>query len=328
VRKLIAALTLSTAALAGTSTYLWAELREARGRVEMLSRAPPSAPASAVPGGAMSAAATSADSSHAAEVRPVGDHEKARQELDEEEYRDNARRRLAQLTDPAMRAQVVEEWKEANLPLKAKYARYLGISDADAERLIDILADQHVAQEEAFARCTLQPPCNYGAAGRESNAARQAAVTELLGTEKQQRLDEYEYTGIERSMVSPFLRDRIPAGSPLTDEQSERLVAALADERKLVETEIKQSGSEPFSSPMEGVAFTFSNSIFDGNTAGRLKEAADFNERIHARAKAILTPPQLAAFEQMQEQAMVGIKSQLQQVERDRVTRGASAEGR
>jgi hypothetical protein len=77
---------------------------------------------------------------------------------------------------------------------------------------------------------------------------------------------------------------------------------------------------------MEGVAFTFASSPFEpGGSGERLKEATDYNRRIHARAKAILTSKQLAAFEQMQEAAIVGLKFWLRQQERNLATRTATS---
>ena len=250
---------------------------------------------------------------------------KARQRLIEEEYRDGARRTLAQLSDPTMRAEMLEEWKEANLPNKSKYVRYLVISESDAERLIDLLAEQHLLQSEAYARCSLQPRCDHQAVFRQSSAAQQSAITDLLGVAALQRFEQYTYSSVERNLVSSFLRAKIPAASQLSDEQAEQFVSALADERKLVETEIRQRGLEPFIFPMEGVAFTFQESVFAlGTTSERLKEAVEYNRRIHARAKAMLTSQQLAAFEQMQEQAIVGLKSALRRQERELATQAAN----
>jgi len=332
MRKLIAVLALSTSALAVTSIYLWNELRDARVQVELLSHAGdavamPLAPAMHSQHGADPTAIAPTAAPEATVISPIDDA-KARQKVQEDGFRDSARQKLLQLADATMRAQMLEEWKEGNTHNKAKYARYLGLSEADAERLIDVLADQYLAQSEAFARCTLRPPCDYQPVFRETNAAQQLALTDLLGTEKAQRFEHYMYTGVERNMVSSFLRDKIPAASRLSDERAEQLIDALAEERRLVETTIKQRGFEPFVYPMEGVVFTFQNSMYEpGNTDERLKEAADYNRRIHARAKAILTPQQLAGFEQMQEAAIVGVKYWLRQQERDRATRTATPGG-
>jgi hypothetical protein len=330
MRKLIFLLALSTSVLAVTSIYLWTELRGARGQLELLNRASAEAPMSSARvtqaqhgSGSTAPSALPTAAPVATPSSPI-DEAEARQKMYEEDYRDGARRKLAQLSDPAMRAQLLEEWKEANLPNRPKYARYLGISEAAAEKLIDVLADQYLAQSEAYARCTLKPPCNYQAVSRETSAAQQQALIDLLGAEKQQRFEQYQYTNVERQMVEHFLRSKIPAASQLSEEQAEQFIAALADERSLVETEIKQRGFEPFVYPMEGMVFTFQGNVYEpGNTGERLKEAADYNRRIHARAKAILTPQQLAAFEQTQEAAIAGIKTWLRQQERDLATRTA-----
>lgn len=331
MRKLTAVLTLSTCMLAAASIYLWTELRDVRNQVELLSRASTSAPtplsgATHTQRGADPTALPPASAQAATMTSPT-DSAKVRQQIFEEDMRDSSRRKLAQLSDPAMRAQMLEEWKEANRPNKSRYARYLGISEADAERLLDVLADQNLAQTEAYARCTLQPPCDYQALSRETSAAQQLALTDLLGAEKQQRFEQYIYANVERNMVSTFLRNKISAGSQLTEDQAEQLIDALADERRLVETALKQQGIEPFLYPMEGIAFTFQSSVFEpGKTAERLQEAAEYNRRIHARVKTLLTPRQLAAFEEMQEAAIVGVKYWLRQQERDRAT-GAGPAG-
>lgn len=330
MRKLIAFLALSTSALAVTSIYLWTELREARDMAASPNRPATTtslqgAPATQSQHGADAASPPNTSSQGAATSTDVGAQE--RQRLLEEDFRNASRRALAQLSDPTMRAQILEEWKEANLPNKPKYVRYLGISEAEAERLIDVLADGELARREAFARCALQQPCDYNVISRETSEAQQTALSALLGAEKLERFEQYTYSGIERQMVAQFLRDKIPAGSQLSEGQSEQFVSALADERRAVEAEIKQRGLEPFSYPMEGVAFTFQSNPFveDVNSGELLKEAADYNRRIHARAKSILTPQQLTAFEQMQEAAIVGIKYWTRQQERNHATRNAAS---
>ena len=330
MHKLIAILALSTSVLAVTSIYLWIELRDARDQMETLREASAATPSSLATqaqhrADPVASAATSQAAAQADMSTSPGKNAEARQKLIEEEYRDSSRRLLTQLSDPAMRAEMVEEWKEANLPNKAKYVRYLGISEGDAERLIDVLAEQNFLQSELFARCSLQPRCDFQALSRQSNAAKQLAITDLLGAATQQRFEQYTYTSVERNMVSSFLRDKIPAASQLSDEQAEQLISALADERKVVETEVKQRGLEPFNFPVEGVAFTFQESVFaPGNTSERLKEAAEYNRRIHARAKAMLTSQQLAAFEEMQERAIVSLKGALRRQERELATQAAN----
>lgn len=329
MNKLIAGLTLSTLGLAITSIYLGIELHGMRGKVEALSQDPSIPMALRCPTQAARAEFTTAlapmeNAACMSTTRLPNVDAKTRQDVYDEDFRDAARRNLAQLSDPTMRAQMVEEWKEANLPSKPRYARYLGFGDADAERLIDVLAEQFFARSEAYARCTLQPPCDYRVVSRETSAAQQTALTGLLGPERARRFEQYTYSDVERGLVANYLRGRFPAGSELSEAESERFIAALADERGLVETEIKQRGLEPFSYPMEGVAFTFSSSPFQpGSSDERLKEAADYNRRIHARAEAVLTQDQLAAFEQMQEAAIVGLKFWLRKQERDLATQAA-----
>jgi hypothetical protein len=324
MRKLITILALSTFAFAGVSIYLWKELLDARAKVTALtgpsSTSPtPDARAPRTEGGAPPADVTSARTA-------PHDGKTARQKILEEDFRDAARRQLAQLSDPTMRAQMLEEWKEANLPNKPRYARYLGISESEAERLIEALAELEIARQETYSRCTLQPACDFQSVGVATSAARQQALTDLLGAEKQQRFEQYTYSGAERHMAAAFLRGKIPAGSQLSEDQEEQFIAALADERRIIETEIKQRGFEPFVYPMEGVVFTFQQNVFlHGNSDERLKEAVDYNRRMHTRAKSLLNPRQLAAFEQMQEAGIAGVRYWLRQRERDNATRAATS---
>src|SRR5687768_3238685 len=118
MRKLIAFLALSTSALAVTSIYLWTELWDARAQVELLSQA---SEAAAMPlarathsqhGADLTARAQS--SAHAATMSSPNDGAKTQQKVDEDRFRESARQKLAQLADATMRAQMLEEWKEAN----------------------------------------------------------------------------------------------------------------------------------------------------------------------------------------------------------------------
>jgi hypothetical protein len=322
MRKLVAGLALSTAALAVACIYLWTELREARGQIQAQNAASaklaPSVRPTLVPGTDAAKASANAQSTTTATAATGPLDANLRQRVIDEQYQESSRRTLAQLSDPTMRAQMLEEWKEANLPRKAKYARYLGISVTEAEQLIGVLAERHLVQSETYARCSLKPPCDYQAMSRQLAAADQQALVDLLGAEKQQRFEQYTYSDLERHMVTYFMREKIPPDSQLSEEDSEKFVAGLAEERKLVEAEIRQRGLEPFQMPMEGVAFTFPASLFQqGKTEDRLKEAAEFNQRIHARAKVALSAKQLAAFEEMQEAAIVNLKYWLRRQERD-----------
>jgi hypothetical protein len=327
MRKLITVLALSTFAFAGVSIYLWKELREARDQVAA-STGPSSAshmPDAGAPRTEVAGSSIHADQASSASTAPEDD-KSARQRILEEDFRDAAHRRLAQLSDSTMRAQILEEWKEANLPNKPRYARYLGISESEAERLIETLADLEIAKQETYSRCTLQPGCDFRTLGEATSAARRQTLTDLFGEEKQQRFEEYTYSGVERHMVSSFLRGKIPAGSQLSETQEEQLIAALADERRRVEAEIRQRGVEPFLFPMEGVVFAFSGPGSE-NPDDRLKEAVDYNRRIHARAEAFLKPQQLEAFEQMQEAGIVGVRYWVRQQQRDNATRTATSGG-
>jgi hypothetical protein len=224
MRKLIAVLSLATCTLAATSIYLWTELQETRRQVMSLagaSAAPPGGRAAAEQSrGArarMTTETTPQSETRTGMTRSAGGAAMTRQQMMEADFREGSRRKLLQLSDPTMRAQMLEEWKEANRPNGRKYARYLGIDNDAAERLIAVLAEQSLAQDEAYARCIVQPPCDLQVVNRESGEARQQALIALLGADAQQRFAHYEYTGVERHMVGQFLRDKIPAGGQLSD---------------------------------------------------------------------------------------------------------------
>src|SRR5688572_2338832 len=110
MHKLIAGLALSTLGLAVISIYLAIELRDARGKVESLSQNSVVAPmplerATYPPNDAESTApvAPMNNAAHSGTASFPNDDAKARQKVYEADYRDAARRQLAQLSDPTMR---------------------------------------------------------------------------------------------------------------------------------------------------------------------------------------------------------------------------------
>jgi hypothetical protein len=114
MKKLVATLALSTSALAVTSIYLWSELRDAQGKMEAIGTTSAGFPSQAA--SKMQPGANSVDSANATQAgahsdtdKPPTEIAKERQRMIDKQFLESAHQKLAQLADPAMRAEMREE---------------------------------------------------------------------------------------------------------------------------------------------------------------------------------------------------------------------------
>jgi hypothetical protein len=159
----------------------------------------------------------------------------------------------------------------------------LGLSKADTGRLIDLLTDQRLASMEG-ARVRMN---NSSADPRAiSEAARQelSAIADLIGQDKMEQFKDYQETLPARQEVEMLSRQLEGADLELSKSQRDRLVTALAEERRRVPTP------------------TLANAPSREDYAQAMAAwHEDYNERATSRARSILVGEQLGAYEEYQQ---------------------------
>lgn len=317
MRTLAILLALTAAAFAGSTVYLANQLSIQRARSDELVRlsthrpAVTSDPATAGQGPAAVAPRPAPPTAGPSSMEAVSEGDADWSEADlrkiQAEY---GKQFLAQLADPVRRQDLIAERKMMVRHTYPRVDRVLGFTPDEYARFIEQLAEQQLNAQEADARCMLNPDCPM----RVPNEMRMrpeedsSAVRDLLGPARMQKFEQYKATMGERESVAQF-RNRLPDDLRLSEDVTESLVSALADERKQISQEAQQQGIDA-----GGFAFG-AGLVFAGGEGADMNEryraARQNSQRFHDRAAQILNPQQLRAFDEMQEENLIGLRSVL-----------------
>jgi hypothetical protein len=212
-----------------------------------------------------------------------------------------ARLLVARLDDSAQRQTLIDEQK---VSIRQQYARLkekLGLSDAKFEQLVTTLAEQNLQAQENWARCAIDAACDPKDQSRTRVDDRTQELLALLGADSYEDFTRFRDTLQERDAVAQ-LRGRLNDNLFLPQSQAEQLIAALADERKryVEETTARGSSTGGWGSNLGTIMYPEDAATVEA----RLAEAAQYSQRLRARAATVLSAAQLAAFTQMQDELL------------------------
>jgi hypothetical protein len=314
--RLVPLLGLTTAVFAGSTIYFAhrlsaeRELRDAATPVltatETASAAPAAPAAAAAPAPTVKSAA--APRSPPAFVTATLVNGQPVSEADMKKMQaDYSRNFLTQLADPERREEVLAEHKMMMRNTYPRVAQVLGLSADEYSRFLELSAQQLIDMQEASSKCVLDPDCQGNAIPAVDNSRKQE-LDQLLGPERSRKLEVYKNTMGEREAVAQ-LRSRLPDSVRLSDDKAESLITALAEERDLIHREAAQRG-EGMGSFNLGAGMVFAPA--DGATFEERYEAArQSSQRLHDRAAQYFDADQLRAFDEMQDETLLGLRRML-----------------
>ncbi len=232
---------------------------------------------------------------------------------------------LAELTDPQRRQELIAERKLMIRNTYPRVDRVLGLTPDEYSRFTGQLAKQQLDMQEASARCMLNPDCEIDKfyEGRFSPDDTSREINEILGPARVQKFEQYKNTMGERESVSQ-LRNRLSDDQRLSEENAEGLIAALADERQSIYREASQGDSRVNGYGFgAGMVFTGAE---DGDLEARYESAKQNSQRLRDRAAQFLNPEQMRAFNEIQDETLIGLRSVLRNKDiLTNVTTGTSA---
>jgi hypothetical protein len=163
----------------------------------------------------------------------------------------------------------------------------LGLGKDQARQLIDLLADQQLAQFDTYANSGWsRDPAEARRKLEDAQRANAAAVEELLGPEKAQALQEYQRSLPARQEFQ-LLVDQLEGNDvTLTPEQHRKLLAVYLEERQRVPMPSFDAGQTPNPDAYHQAYTNWQN---------------DYSERVSAEARNILDATQLTAFNEVQD---------------------------
>lgn len=233
-----------------------------------------------------------------------------------------ARPFLARFDDSVQHGELLNEAKTGIRRQYAKLKEQLKLSDAEFDQLVTQLAEEMLQAQEQYARCAVNPQCDPNDPSRRPALADHSQeYLALLGADGMGAFAQFRSSIGERDQVIQ-LRGRLPDSNFLPEPQAEQLIKALAEERNLYQQESAQRGSlvKGWGTQL-GMLFYSADS---GSVDQQIAEAQEYSQRMRDRAAAVLTPAQLAAYAQMQDELL----AQLAMYLRPPVRKGSSIAGR
>lgn len=296
--------------LAGISVYLGHQLGEVRARahaaetrvaelemrLKFSDRMRPAASEPSAPSPAPAASAPPDSVAPSVEALPDagGDQPVARMRRG-----DNWQVRMARVPSSRalLRAERVVRLKEQN----PRLARALGISETEANELLEFIADQDIRTQLDLAK---RSGDDRFAQFRELQAQQERELTAKVGEERMRKYQAYQKGAPDRAQVSTF-RSRLSESMMLSDEQTYSLAAALQEAREQTQQEIRdQIGENPtfttISASGRYVGTNIDRSDEDGQERQIVEQIELYARRANERAATVLTPQQMKVFEEFQ----------------------------
>jgi len=207
-----------------------------------------------------------------------------------------ARQFLARYDDSNQRPVLLEEQRTVIRRQYEKLKEQLKLSDSEFEQLVTMLAEEQLQAQEHWARCAVDSGCDIKTRPY-SPVDRAQEYQAMLGVEGAEAFTNFRKSISERDAVIQ-LRGRLTDTNFLPEAQAEKLIMALAEERERFSQEASARGAKVtgWGTNLGMLMYTEDSGIPDQFIA----EATQYSQRLRNRASSILTPAQLAAYTQMQ----------------------------
>jgi hypothetical protein len=216
-----------------------------------------------------------------------------------------ARQLVARYDDGNQRPVLLEEQRIVIRRQYEKLKEQLKLSDSGFEQLVSLLADEQVQYQLHWARCAANPDCDPKTQP-PLNLDRTAEYQALLGAGDAEAFTQFRGSIGERDAVIQ-LRGRLTDSNFLPEAQAEKLIAALSEERERFSKEAAARGVKTtgWGTNLGMLLYTEDS----GLPEQYIMEASQYSQRLRSRAAGVLTPAQLAAYAQMQDELLAQFSS-------------------
>jgi hypothetical protein len=210
------------------------------------------------------------------------------------------------LTDPKMREAMRPQQMMGVKMLYGDLAKELGLAPDKANQVMEILADRQMAMTSRGVAAL----GDDATSGTLEDAAADVTDTRdefdeqlkgLLGEDGFAKLSEYERTAGERFALNQYKQSFSASGLPLNDAQSDQLLSIMKQER------LNQPPS-PFDPGGRDIGGALKAIQSDEAINAAMSNQEAMNRRVLSRSREVLTPDQMAQFEQIQKQQLDMVK--------------------
>jgi hypothetical protein len=221
----------------------------------------------------------------------------------------SAKSTVQTMNDPVSRAKAVARFKDEQIAQLTRLRDRLKLDPETFEKLVGLLAEDMQLQQENYARCVLDPQCDM--MNIPDSPDHSQDLIALLGPDKYGQLNQFRATLVDWQTVVQ-LRGRLSEANYLGDASAERLMKSLTEERERYYREVQQQGAN-------GAGFGngsgMVNYTVDGPIEQQLASAAQYSQRMRARAAEVLSPEQLRAFNRLQDDLLAALANHLHETQ-------------
>jgi hypothetical protein len=202
-------------------------------------------------------------------------------------------------TDPKMKEAMRGQQSAGVAMMYGDLAKYLGLTPDEARQVLALITDRQMEQMNksmALLNKGTLDAATLTEAGKQGEAAKadyDAALKDVLGKERFAKLQEYEKTMGERFALSQLRNQLSAGGMPLDDNQAAGLLSIMQEER--ARTPNPMAGN---TDPAAQAKLLQNGEMMEG----MFKSQEEYNRRVLDRARGVLSPDQLQAFETAQKQ--------------------------
>lgn len=202
-------------------------------------------------------------------------------------------------TDPKMKEAMRGQQAAGVAMMYGDLAKQLGLTSDEARQVLTLLTDRQMEQMTKSMAAMKDGSLDAAAlaeSGKQGEAAKAAydeGLKEVLGKDRFAKFQEYEKSMGERMALSQIRNQLSAGGVPLDDTQAASLLSIMKEERA------RTPNPMPGNNDVAAQAKLLENGEM---MEGVLKSQEDYNRRVLDRARSLLSPDQLQAFEASQKQ--------------------------
>ncbi|HWX21442.1 MAG TPA: hypothetical protein VN578_16190 [Candidatus Binatia bacterium] len=198
--------------------------------------------------------------------------------------------------DPNMKKIIVDQQSVMMNQLYAPLIKQMGLNPDEAAKFKDLLAE-NMAKSTEQATSLFDGASSTNRATMASNIAEQQKQLDeqlkaVLGDARFTQYKDYQQTSGERMQLNVFKQQTAGSDNPLTDPQTEQLLAFMKEEKQSVAAATGQPSPDSSQDPSKSLDAMLSEEQGDK----LLQSQETLNQRVFERARTILSPDQLDAF--------------------------------
>ncbi len=197
------------------------------------------------------------------------------------------------MKDPDARKAMHSQQRMALAMFNGDLAKELGLTPEETEKVMDLLADRQLdSMDKMFVGGKSKPE-----AAQQTVTDYQAKIKEVIGEQRMKTFDEYERSAGDRMQMGQLQQSLTAAGMALDDPQKQGLMGIMKDERVKTPPGPLDPGNKDVAAALKAM-----------ETGEGLDQAFEkqrqFNDRVLARARDVLSPDQMVGLEAAQKQQL------------------------